>query len=90
MGQPHNREVEHGDPYSRVFVNNVAACGCNWSRGPITLPDGTRVGFGDVLHLCPLHRAHSDAEYARLERKRKRSSAKPQPGHKRGQGEGGK
>lgn len=73
MGQPHNREVEHGDPFRRVFTNGVAQCGCRWTRGPITLPDGSRVGFGDVLHLCPIHeqasaamdRAHPKAQQRR-------------------------
>ena len=63
--QPHDRSVEHGDPYQRTFTGNVAQCGCRWTRGPITMPDGSQVGFGDVLHECPLHRAASQARLGR-------------------------
>jgi hypothetical protein len=64
-GQPHDRSVEHGDVYRRTFVGDVAQCGCRWSRGPITLPDGSRVGFGDVLHECPIHKAATQARPGR-------------------------
>lgn len=68
--QPHNREVEHGDVYRRNFTGDTATCGCKWSRGPITLPDGSRVGFGDVLHECALHAAASSARHRRDTKRR--------------------
>jgi hypothetical protein len=54
-GAPHDRTVEHGDVYRRTFNGDVAQCGCRWSRGPILLPDGSRVGFGDTLTECAIH-----------------------------------
>ncbi len=48
---------QNGDTFKRNFTGDVAQCGCRWIRGPITLPDGSVVGFGDVLHECPIHQA---------------------------------
>jgi hypothetical protein len=49
------------DSYKRAFVDDRAQCGCFWRR---------ESGFGDVLHLCPIHEQHSRAELEKYERER--------------------
>jgi hypothetical protein len=50
------------DTYKRHAVSkDVMQCGCHWKREP---------GFGDVLVLCPIHKAHSDASVKKFERER--------------------
>jgi hypothetical protein len=51
-----------GDVYKRRFVGDTAQCGCHWTREP---------GWGDVLNLCPIHKAHSAAHLRQYERERK-------------------
>jgi hypothetical protein len=53
-GHPHGC-TETGDTFRRNFTGNTAQCGCSWSR---------EVGFGDVLHQCPIHQAAADARRA--------------------------
>lgn len=59
-----------GDTFKRVFDGDIAQCGCQWIKHP---------GYNDVLVLCEFHRQASDAQFARFERKRKRT---PTPGEK--------
>jgi len=56
-------ELEHlsGDTYRRNFTGDVAQCGCRWERV---------AGFGNVLRLCLIHQAATDAAVER-ERSRK-------------------
>jgi hypothetical protein len=65
-GAAHDRSVEHSDVYRRTFSGDVAQCGCRWERGPITLPNGTHIGFGDVLMECAIHGAATARSSRRL------------------------
>ncbi len=49
------------DSYRRVFVGDVAQCGCTWRRD---------AAWGDVLVECPLHRAATEVRVAGFERDR--------------------
>lgn len=48
-----------GDTFKRTFNGDVAQCGCRWTR---------ELGFGDVLHECPIHAAAGAVLLAKFER----------------------
>lgn len=47
-----------GDIFKRIKIDaDHYRCGCYWTREP---------GFGDVLNLCHIHKAASEARIRRL------------------------
>lgn len=54
--------MSDGDIYKRRATGpNTYQCGCHWTR---------ERSLGDVLRLCPMHKAHSDAMLVAYERKK--------------------